>query len=204
MSAARTPRLRLPLRNASGRRLLVANLVLASLSVALVVVAVRAATGDDDPRAWRPVPQNDPAPLRTTVRESSPVGRFEKATCRERPHSVDSPTRWFHPRESFYPPDAPAPTKADLDHLVTSDDAVVVKYRPDAPPAAQEALRAWATAGIGVVVAPSRADDPPPLEAVTASRRLTCDGVDLDQLTTFTDRHFTEPLGYEPHADRSE
>ena len=77
-------------------------------------------------------------------------------------------------------------------------------YRRNASTPALDALKAWAAAGIGVVVAPSRASNARPLEAFTATRRLTCDGVDLDQLTTFTDRHFTRPLGYEPHPDRSD
>jgi hypothetical protein len=55
----------------------------------------------------------------------------------------------------------------------------------------------------GVVVAPRRSAAAPPLEAYTATRRLTCDGVDLDRLTQFTDRHFTQPLGYRPHGERS-
>jgi hypothetical protein len=80
---------------------------------------------------------------------------------------------------------------------------VVVRYRRDASPRARAALQAWASAGIGVVVAPSRARTPPPLEAFTASRRLTCDGIDLDRLTRFTDRHFTQPLGFRPHGEQS-
>ena len=77
-------------------------------------------------------------------------------------------------------------------------------YRRNASPATQNALKAWAAAAIGVVVAPSRASNAGPLEAFTATRRLTCDAVDLYQQTTDTDRHFTRPLGYEPHPDRSD
>ena len=55
-----------------------------------------------------------------------------------------------------------------------------------------------------MVVAPSRQRNARPLEAFTATRRLTCDGLDLDQLTTFTDRHFTKPLEYKPHPDNSD
>jgi Protein of unknown function (DUF3105) len=169
------------------------------------VVAALAFTGSDDSSLERkPVPASEPGPLRTTVRQQSPVGRFEQANCSERPHSADDPDRWFHPLQNFYAPDAPAPTQADLDHLINHDDAVVVTYRRDATTAALSALKAWAAAGIGVVVAPSRASNARPLEAFTASRRLTCDGVDLDQLTTFTDRHFTKPLRYKPHPGRSD
>jgi uncharacterized protein DUF3105 len=187
------------------RGLLVVNTALVAGGVALLVVAALAMTrdGDSSPE-WQPVPAREPGPLRTTVRKRSPVGRFERAACGERPHSAPSPAGWFHPRESFYPPGAPAPRQADLDHLINNDDAVVVTYRPDASPAAQRALRAWAAAGIGVVVAPSPARDARPLEAFTATRRLTCDGIDLDKLTSFTDRHFTKPLRYRPHAERSE
>jgi Protein of unknown function (DUF3105) len=186
------------------RALLLLNIGFAAGGVALLVVAAFAITGDGDSSSQRiPVPTSEPGPLRTTVREHSPVGRFEEAACRVRPHSADDPGRWFHPTENFYPPDGQAPTQADLDHLVNNDDAVVVIYRRSASRAAQEALQAWAQEGIGVVVAPSRSASAPPLEAYTATRRLTCDGIDLDQLTQFTDRHFTQPLRYEPHGERS-
>jgi hypothetical protein len=170
----------------------------------MLVVAAFAITGNGGPSSERvPVPASEPGPLRTTVREHSPVGRFEEADCRERAHSAGDPGRWFHPTENFYPPDAQAPTQADLDHLVNNDDAVAVIYRSAASAAAREALQAWAQESIGVVVAPSRTAAAPPLEAFTATRRLTCDGIDLDRLTQFTDRHFTQPLGYEPHGERS-
>jgi hypothetical protein len=173
--------------------------------IGLLVVAVLAFTRDGDASPeLRRVPASTPGPLRTTVREHSPVGRFERAVCRVRGHSAPNPESWFHPQESFYPPGPEAPSQADLDHLVNNDDAVVVRYRADATARARAALQEWAAAGIGVVVAPSRARDAPPLEAVTASRRLTCDGIDLDRLTSFTDRHFTQPLGYRPHGERSD
>jgi hypothetical protein len=173
----------------------------------LLVVAALAFTGDDDDDSSlvrKPVPASKPGPLRTTVREHSPVGRFERASCSRRPHAAEDPDRWFHPLQNFYAPDGSAPSQADLDHLINNDDAVIVTYRRDASQAALNALKKWAAAGIGVVVAPSRQRNARPLEAFTATRRLTCDGVDLDQLTTFTDRHFTKPLEYEPHPDNSD
>jgi hypothetical protein len=188
----------------SRRGLLVANIALGAGGLALLVVAALATRdGDSSPR-WQPVPASRPGPLRTTVRTRSPVGRFERADCRERPHSAPNPSNWFHPHESFYPPGAAAPRQPDLDHLVNKDDAVVVTYRRDASSAALRALQAWAAAGIGVIVAPSPRRNPRPLEAFTATRRLVCDGIDLDKLTSFTDRHFTKPLRYRPHEERSE
>jgi hypothetical protein len=174
--------------------------------VVLLGVAAVALTRDDDDAssARRPARQLEPRPLVTEIRTRSPVGQFEDAACRERPYAVDDPTRWFHPTDNFYPPGEEAPTRADLAHLANHDGAVAVTYRPDAPGAAREALRRWAAEGIGVVVAPSRASDPPALEAFTSDRRLTCDGIDLNRLTTFTDRHFSRPLEVEPHGDDSE
>ena len=157
--------------------------------------------GRDDPveSLTRPAEAIEPGPLVTEVRDRSPVGRFEAANCRRHPESVSDPETWFHPRERFYPPSGDAPSRADLDHLATRDFAVVVLYRPDAPRAARDTLERWAAEGTGVIVAPNPAGGQPKLEAYTFDRSLTCDGVDLDQLTEFTDRHFSRPLDYEPH-----
>jgi hypothetical protein len=183
--------------------------VLASLSVALLGVAFAMRDDDDDeeapvPAVRAPEEQRLPPPLVTKIRRHSPVGRFEQATCRERPYSVQDPTRWFHPTENFYPPGRDVPTRADLDHLANNDGAVVVTYREDASPAARDALERWAATGIGVVVAPANSSRSHQLEAYTADRQLRCDGVDLDQLTSFTDRHFSKPIPYTPHGNRSE
>jgi hypothetical protein len=191
----------------SRRRLIVLNVLLVAGSLVLLGVAALAMTGTEDdapPEPRAPREHREPGPVVEEVRTRSPVGRFEKASCGVRPHSVRDPTRWFHPTDNFYPPDGQAPARADLDHLVINDGAVAVTYRADVSPGARRALRRWAATGIGVVVAPSRSSHPPPLEAYTAERRLSCDGVDLDQLTTFTDRHFSEPIGVEPHGSSSE
>jgi hypothetical protein len=181
--------------------------VLATLTVGLFGVAIAMRGGSDEPSelpaARAPEEQRAPVPLVTNVREQSPVGRYERATCRQGPYSVEDPTRWFHPTDNFYPPSKDVPSRADLDHLANNDGAVVVTYRRDAPRAAQHALERWAATGIGVVVAPAASKRSAPLEAYTSDRRLMCDGVDLDQLTTFTDRHFTKPIPYTPHGKRS-
>jgi hypothetical protein len=179
--------------------------VLFGVGVAALTGDDGAADGDEGASASveRPEDAIAPGPVVTEIRERSPVGRFEAADCRVRPHQVRDPESWFHPRELFYPPQGAAPTRADLDHLARRDFAVIVTYRPDARREARDALERWAAQGIGVVVAPSRAADPPALEAYTFDRRLTCDGVDLDQLTEFTDRHFSRPLDYEPHGSKA-
>jgi hypothetical protein len=178
----------------------------------LLGIAVAALTGDDEAAdgdegtpgsVERPENEIAPGPLVTEIRERSPVGRFQAAECRSRPHHVGDPESWFHPRERFYPPQGAAPTRSDLDHLARRDFAVIVTYRPDASRDARDALERWAAQGIGVVVAPSPDGDAAALEAYTFDRRLTCDGVDLDQLTEFTDRHFSRPLDYEPHGSKA-
>ena len=156
------------------------------------------------PAVRAPEEQRPPPPLVTKIRRHSPVGRFEEATCSERPYSVADPTRWFHPTENFYPPGREVPTRADLDHLANNDGAVVVTYREDASPrrgtrcsAGRPPASAWWS--------PRRtASRSHQLEAYTSDRRLRCDGVDLDQLTSFTDRHFSKPIPYTPHGNRSD
>jgi Protein of unknown function (DUF3105) len=179
--------------------------VLFGLGLAALTGDDEAADGDEGApgSVQRPEEELAPGPLVTEVRERSPVGRFEAADCHLSAHRVGDPDSWFHPRERFYPPRGAAPTRPDLDHLARRDFAVIVTYRPDAPRDARDALERWAAEGIGVIVAPSRAGDPPALEAYTFDRRLTCDGVDLDQLTEFTDRHFSRPLDYEPHGSKA-
>lgn len=195
--------MRSPFRRLSRRALIALNVAFVAASLCLIALTVVLLTSEDESPGGVPGTSEDPGPLVTSVRTESPVGRFEEATCTEEAHAVESPGTWFHPREYFYPPGAGAPTTADLDHLVEEDGAVAVLYRADASAEAQEALRSWGAVGIGVVIAPSRAADAAPLEAYTATRLLRCDGVDLDRLTEFTDRHFSLPLEVEPHGEES-
>ncbi len=190
----------------SRRAGLILTVVLTALSAALIAVAV--STSGEDGSAPAPEPPRQPAreatplPLVDKIRTRSPVGRFERARCRTEPHSVERPESWFHPLRNFYPPDADdLPTRTDLDHLAIQDGAVIVTYRPSARRSARAALRRWAATGTGVLVAPARGSSP--LEAYTSERRLTCDGVDLDRLTEFTDRHFSKPIRLDPHDDAS-
>ena len=187
----------------SQRATLTLTVVLTGMSIALLAAA---AFAPDDTRAPAPAPRPpareiDPRPVVEKIRTHSPVGRFEKARCRVRPHTVEDPPRWFHPARNFYPPGDDAPTRDDLDHLAVRDGAVIVTYRPSLRRPARDALKRWAAKGIGVVVAPAVASAP--LEAYTTDRRLICDGTDLDQLTGFTDRHFSKPLELEPHGNES-
>ena len=80
------------------------------------------------------------------------------------------------------------PSEADLQHLLASDSAVVVRYRSDAPAERREALRTFASSLPAIVVLPGATRDDVAVEAFTSNRRLLCDGVDAAQLTTFADR----------------
>jgi hypothetical protein len=189
----------------SRRATLVLTIVLTTLSVALLAAAAFAPDENGSapaPEPREPVREVTPTPVVSKVRTHSPVGRFERARCRVEPHRVESPQSWFHPVRNFHPPHADdLPTRADLDHLALRDGAVIVTYRPGLRRAAREALKRWAAKGIGVLVAPARRSSA--LEAYTSDRRLACDGVDLDRLTQFTDRHFSKPIALQPHANSS-
>ena len=194
-------KLRLP--ELSRRATIALTVGLTTASIALLAVATFAPDdgGDRAPAPQAPAREVTPAPLVTKIRTHSPVGRFERARCRVRRHRVDAPKAWFHPARNFYPPRGDdVPTRADLDHLAVRDGAVIVTYRPRLRRAARDALKRWAATGIGVVVAPGGSS---PLGAYTADRRLTCDGTDLDQLTRFTDRHFSKPIAHRPHPNSS-
>jgi hypothetical protein len=182
--------------------MLVLTVVLIALSAALLGAAAFAPEdrAEPTPAPRPPAREVAPGPLVTKIRTHSPVGRFEAARCSVRSHTLETPATWFHPTDNFYLPGPDAPSRADLDHLATEDGAVVVRYRPDLPPGPRRALQRWASKGIGVVVAPGGSL---PLDAYTSNRRLRCDGVDLDRLTTFTDRHFSKPIEHTPHGDSS-
>ncbi len=111
----------------------------------------------------------------------------------------DAGGAWTHPQQNFYAPGDDAPSESDLAHLLVNDAAAVVRYRPEAPGAAREALREWAGTLSSVVVLPARAPEAGQVEAYTSNRHLLCDGVDTAQLTSFADRRGT--LQADPHGD---
>jgi hypothetical protein len=155
-----------------------------SLLVAAAVAAVVGCGGDETP-----APAAPPAPTFA----ASP-------TCSEEAYVArDSGGAWTHPQQNFYAPGEPAPAESDLAHLLVGDGAAIVRYLPEAPEAAREALREWAATLSSVVVVPARAADAVQVEALTSNRRLICDGVDPAQLTAFADRRGS--LGAEPHGD---
>lgn len=107
-------------------------------------------------------------------------------------------TSYAHPSESFYAPDAqPLPTAVDLEHLVRSDNAVIVEYSGELPAASITALQSWALEIVATVVLP--APGGPAVFAYTQDSALECDGVDTRRLSEFA---ATRPdKAVEEHSD---
>ena len=123
--------------------------------------------------------------------------------CEEGEYEASDPRSYVHPALYFYTPDDPnLPAESDLDHLLVNDNALVVRYRPDLPAADRQALRDWGPYQLALVIAPADTPDAPAVEAFTRFRRLTCDGVDTDQLTAFSNTR--QSSAAEPHSDESE
>ena len=87
----------------------------------------------------------------------------------------------MHPESNFYAPDAEKfPAKADLDHLLLVDNAVVVTY-------ADVEKRT-------PIVVPDSDPDALPVRARIATVELRCNGFDWKRLTKFANRTDIAPL----------
>lgn len=134
---------------------------------------------------------------------STGSGEAVTIACEEGAYEASNPRSYVHPALYFYTPDDPnLPSEGDLDHLLVNDNALVVKYRPDLPAADRQALRDWGPYPLALVIAPTDAPDAPLVQAFTQFPRLTCDGVDTDQLTAFSNTR--QSSAADPHAEESE
>lgn len=121
------------------------------------------------------------------------------------PDVIDtSAATWQHPRNSFYDgSEEDIPTEADLEHLLKSDNAIVVIYdRENLPDAAISPLQEWITYETAAVAIPSTDDPRAPIEVrLPGSRVSLCDGVDIIQLDALSEsRTFGE---VEEHGEES-
>jgi hypothetical protein len=140
------------------------------------------------------------SPPRTAAAPAPTFAPLGSVSCAEEAYTAHNPNGgWRHPLQSYYAPGKKVPTEVDLQHVLINDAAAVIRYRRDAPRIRREALRTWAGTKVSVAVLPSRSIDAPQLEAFTSNRHLTCDGVDPEQLTVFTDRR--GGLQITPHDD---
>ena len=166
------------------------------LFAAAAAAALLAMAGCGDGRGPSPQPS-------AVATEAPPLPTFAptgSVVCSEEAHDPASADgAWTHPSQNFYGPDEKLPTEADLQHLIASDSAVIVRYRSDATPENLETLREFAGKPAAIVVLPGETRDNVAVEAFTSNRRLLCDGVDPEQLTAFADRRGL--VSSSPHDD---
>jgi hypothetical protein len=156
-----------------------------SIRRALVVLALVAAGcggGDAD----------EPGPATTTATPTAAtatVAAPEAVTCDEAKYTPTPSKSWAHPSENFYEPGmTDAPTANDLEHLLVADNAIVVSYAVNQSAGALNELRQWSGEQTASVALPATAPDAPPIQAKIARAVLTCDGVDVAQLTAFAEK----------------
>jgi hypothetical protein len=146
-----------------------------ALLTVLAALALSGCGGGDD--------QGSPATTRVPTTSTPSVATV---SCTEGTYQAKNPRRYVHPSKYFYAVgDKDAPSALDLDHLVINDNAVIVRYRPDASAADRRALEKWGPFVLALVIVPNDAGHAPPIEAYTRYRRLACDGVDVKQLGAF-------------------
>lgn len=102
------------------------------------------------------------------------------------PEEIDmTGATWTHPRNSFYDgSEEDIPGEYDLEHLLRSDNAIVVIYdRENLPAAAIAPLQEWITYETAAVAIPSTDEPRAPIEVRLPGSLVTlCDGVDIIQL----------------------
>jgi len=96
---------------------------------------------------------------------------------------------WVHPRNSFYDgSEEDIPGEYDLEHLLRSDNAIVVIYdRENLPEAAIIPLKDWVTYETAAVALPSTDEPRAPIEVRLPGSLVTlCEGVDIVQLSALS------------------
>ena len=143
------------------------------------------------------------------VAESSPAASnpTSDVSCeRAEPEVIDmTGATWQHPQNSFYDgSEEVIPGEYDLEHLLRSDNAIVVIYdRENLPEAAIAPLKDWITYETAAVALPSTDEPRAPIEVRLPGSLVTlCDGVDIIQLDALSQsRTFGE---VEEHGESSE
>ena len=144
-----------------------------------------------------------------TVSEPTPSAAIPTSdiSCESaEPEVIDmSGATWQHPQNSFYDgSEEVIPSEYDLEHLLRSDNAIVVIYdRENLPDAAITPLQEWITYETAAVALPSTDEPRAPIEVRLPGSRVTlCDGVDIIQLDALSEsRTFGE---VEEHGESSE
>ena len=163
-------------------------------ALAVAAALALAGCGDGDEAASR-----DAAPTATATATATASSEPTPAPgkCDEVKYTPVEAPGTLHPGSNFFAPDTPdAPSKADLDHLLLFDNAVVVTYAANTPAETRQRLEAWTFADVverTPVVVPDHSADALPVRARIASRELRCNGVDWKRLTAFANRKDIAP-----------
>jgi hypothetical protein len=157
---------------------------------------ILSACGGDTATSGDAGPEPTSTPEATATATASPEVVAEHTpkpgTCDEVKYRPDEASEFTHPDSNFYAPDATSfPTKADLDHLLVADNAVVVTYAADTKKKTRERLYEWTYAEVAKrtpIVVPDDAADALPVRARIATVELRCNGFDWKRLTKFANR----------------
>ena len=161
------------------------------MALAAAAALALAGCGGDDQAASR-----DAAPTATATATgtatASPESTPAPGRCDEAKYTPVEASGTVHPASNFFAPDSPdAPSKADLDHLLLFDNAVVVTYAASTPARTRQRLEQWTFADVverTPVVVPDGSADALPVRARIASRELRCNGFNWKRLTAFANR----------------
>ena len=142
-----------------------------------------------------------PAPVESP--SATPIPGAIACTDAE-PEVIDmTGSTWQHPQNSFYEgTEEVIPTEYDLEHLLRSDNAIVVIYDREAlPEAAILPLKEWIYLETAAVAIPSTDAPRAPIEVRLAGSPTVklCDGVDIIQLSTFSASR--TPGNVQPHGE---
>src|SRR5688500_6744742 len=109
-------------------------------AIGLLVALALAGCGGGTDAASAPEPTLTPTATPTAASEPTPA----PGKCDEVKYKPTETAEFTHPASNFYEPDAGIfPAKADLDHLMLHDNAVVVTYAADTPKKTRERLYEW-------------------------------------------------------------
>ena len=166
--------------------------------IPLLVAMALAGCGGGNDAASAPEPTATPTvtPTATPTAASEPTPAPGK--CDEVKYKPTEATEFTHPASNFYAPDAGIfPAKADLDHLMLHDNAVVVTYAADTPEKTRERLYDWTYADVverTPIVVPDSSPHALPVRAHIATVELRCNGFNFQRLTAFANRKDIAPL----------
>jgi hypothetical protein len=163
-------------------------------AIALVALAVLAGCGSDsDPVASTPTSTATATATATPTATASAAATPAEGECDEVEYTPQKDAGGsVHPNANFFEPGAEGlPSKADLDHLLLVDNAVVIYYAADTPRKDIDRFSTWWAQDVKQrtpVVIPDDAPDALPVRARIATVELRCNGLDWNRLTKFANR----------------